>query len=129
MTIEASRHFAPDYICLNGQLVGWEEHLESGDTLLLQKIIEPTTFCTRVVSPGHPEIISLFDPRPGQILRVTHIDERGRPKPRDSIVLDINEPSMALRRADRAIMDATETTALGALAYTCLLKGVRRFNT
>lgn len=123
MKRESDQQRYPDYSSCNGQVATWVEYKDDG-TLFFEVISNPATFRTTVWSPGNPENISLYKPVAGQRLLFTYVDERGRPLARRPVILDSENPCMAMHENTRAIMDATSTTALGDLAYTCFCKNV-----
>lgn len=113
----------PDHAWFGGKVASWENR-KDGFVWLFEVISDPQSFKEVVNSLGNPELIKLYNPQPGQVLNLTFLDGDNQPLNREPVALDAYNPSVELQRGDRFIMDATSTTTLGYLAYTCFCKGI-----
>ncbi len=114
----------PDHTWFDGQVASWEGQ-RFGYLNLFEVIVDPTSFREVVNSAGDDEIVELFEPQPGQNLKLTFLDTEDQPLPQEPTVLDADNPTTIIPQSTRFEMDATGTTATGYLAYTCIAYGLK----
>jgi len=109
----------PDNAWFDGQVASWEGS-QYGYRAVFEAIVDPSTFREVCNSAGDDELIELFQPKEGDILALTLLDEHdelsGEP-----IVLTSENPATILEKGSRFIIDATASHK--PFAYTCTIYG------
>lgn len=115
----------PDHAWFDGKVASWEGR-RFGYVSLFEVIGDPKNFKETVNSAGDDEIVELHEPQPGQVLTITYLDKDADDAPMgEPVVLTAEDPTTIIPQGSRFIMDATDTTAEGALAYTCIAFGLQ----
>lgn len=109
----------PDNTWFDGQVASWEGS-RYGYRAVFEAIVDPSTFREVCNSAGDDELIELFQPKEGDVLALTLLDENDEPGG-EPIVLTSEHPAAILEKGSRFIIDAT--TSDEPFAYTCTVYG------
>ncbi len=125
MSDSAAEKLFPDHAWHDGQVACWLD-TNFDDLRVFEVVGDPTTFKEICNSPGAPEIIKLYQPKPGQIVTLTFLDPETNEElmDQDTVVLNMCNPETELREGTRFIMDTTKTTYPGPLSYIAHCIGV-----
>jgi hypothetical protein len=109
----------PDNSWFDGQVASWESS-RYGYRALFEAIVDPPTFKEVCASAGDDELIELFEPKEGDVLALTMLDQDNNPTG-ESVILTSEHPATIVEEGSRFILDATAST--DPFAYTCTIYG------
>ena len=106
----------------NNQIASWEGS-RFGYRYLFEVIGDPAHFTETLNSAGDDEIVELYQPKAGHILKLTVLEQNGKPiNTSEPITLDQSNPTLIVPYKTRYVMDASSST-VSDLAYTCICFG------
>jgi hypothetical protein len=112
----------PDNGWFNDQIASWEG-TRFGYRYLFEVIGDPAHFTETLNSAGDDEIIELYQPKDGHVLKLTVLEQDGNPVEDSApIILNKDNPTLIVPYKTRYIMDASGSTD-SDVSYTCICYG------